>query len=71
MGVSTRQFWLLMDARLGMDYKANPAEMADSDWLPRLDTHLMSATIRSQNAEVHLELARNGSISLVLALKNT
>ena len=70
MGVSTRQFWLLMDARLGLDYKPNTADVVDSDWVPRIDIHRMSATIRSQNAEVHLKLANKGSMSLVLALKN-
>ena len=72
VGVLTRQWWLMVNARVGVDYEFNPAEVPDSEWPQdsglRVDLQQMTSNVRSRNAEMHLAVTPGGSVSLTITL---
>ena len=72
VGVLTRQWWLMVNARVGVDYEFNPAEVPDGEWPQdsglRVDLQQMTSDVRSRNAEMHLALTPCGSVSLTITL---
>ena len=72
VGVLTRQWWLMVNARVGVDYEFNPAEVPDGEWPQdsglRVDLQQMTSDVRSRNAEMHLALTPGGSVSLTITL---
>ena len=75
VGVSTNQWWLMINPEIGVDFEFNPAEVPDGLW-PKdsglsVDLQHMTAYVRSKNAEMHFELAPGGaSVSLTITLKD-
>ena len=74
VGISTCQWWLIMNARVGADFEFNPAAVADGLWPEdsglSIDLQHMTAAVQAQNADMHLELMPDGSVSLMIALKD-
>ena len=72
VGVLTRQWWLMVNARVGVDYEFNPAGAPDGEWPQdsglRVDLQQMTSDVRSRNAEMHLALTPGGSVSLTITL---
>ena len=72
VGVLTRRWWLMVNARVGVDFEFNPAEVPDGEW-PQdsglsVDLQQMTSDVRSRNAEMHLALTAGGSVSLTITL---
>ena len=72
VGVVTRQWWLMVNARVGVDYEFNPAEVPDGEWPQdsdlQVDLQQMTSNVRSRNAEMHLAVTPGGSVSLTITL---
>ena len=74
VGISTNQWWLLVNGRVGVDFEFNPAEVADGEW-PRtaglsVDLQRTSAIVQSRSAEAYLEVVAGGTVSLTISLKD-
>lgn len=72
VGVLTRRWWLMMNARVGIDYEFNPAEVPGGEWPQdsglQVDLQQMTSNVQSRNAEMHLALTPGGSMSLTITL---
>ena len=74
LGMSTRQWWVMMNSKIGVDFEFNPSEVPDGVWPKdsglRVDLQHMAVNVRSQNAELHAELMAGGSVSLTITIKD-
>ena len=74
LGISMRQWWLMMNHNIGIDVEFNPAEVSDGDWPEdsglSIDLENMSIVVQTQNAQVHAELIPGSNIKLEIILKD-
>ena len=74
LGISTCQWWLMINKEIGVDWEFDPAEVADGLWPEdsglSIDLQQMTATIKAQNVDMHAELMQDGMVSLMLTLKD-
>ena len=72
LGISTQQWWLMMNSQIGIDFEFDPAEVSDGDWPEdsglNIDLDNMTIAIRSQNAQVHAELMPGSNVGLEIIL---
>lgn len=72
LGISTQQWWLMMNSQIGIDFEFNPAEVVGGGWPEAsglsIDLDNMTIAIQSQNAELHAELMPGSDVRLKIIL---
>lgn len=67
IGVVTLHFWVLMNARIGIDFEWNPETAGAAqlgDWGLDIDMEQLAITIESQNAHMQIRLTDSGLVNI-------
>ena len=72
LGISTQEWWLMMNPQIGIDFEFNPAEVIGGRWPEAsglsIDLDKMTIALQSQNAELHAELMPGSDVRLEIIL---
>ncbi|CAL8465900.1 g5436 [Coccomyxa elongata] len=73
VGVTSQHYWLLVNAKISIDYEWNPITVRQGhlgDWGLEIDMDTLNVLIRSQCAAINIHLTINGLIDLKIDITN-